>query len=114
MIFVIPLIVLGIFNSYFLVRNYYVLKFRLYIIGLCYKKGVESISAGYDVKNGFWALDIVSGDRMLFSFKRLKLENYYTKEQVWKLTHSFFDIDINMKKIPVVSKRRKMFNFSEN
>lgn len=83
---VILLSILWVACGYALVRNYYVGKFRHKIINLCYEHNLRRIddSLFYDSAFG-WFYDKVSYNKMLYSFKPLVLEYWWTKEEIDRL-----------------------------
>jgi len=84
------LLVLGIFTNLFIVRTQKVYQFRNYITDLCYSKsikdldnlGVNNYESAYE---WFYHKKVPSYDEMLFSFKPLKLENWFDKEDIERL-----------------------------
>lgn len=70
---------------YFLIRNYKVFKFRWYIADLIYFRACDMINDGasYEDASCLWnMLQDISYDEMLFSFKPLKTECWFTKEEL--------------------------------
>lgn len=74
--------------GYFFVRNFYVMKFGSKIIDLCYKHNLRRIDKtwGGDYESAYdWFYHKYSYGKFLFSFKPLKLEYWYTKEEIDRL-----------------------------
>lgn len=74
--------------GYVLARNYYVGKFRSKVINLCYKHNLRRIdeTMGGNYESAYdWFFHKYSYEEMLFSFKLLKLEYWYTKEEIERL-----------------------------
>ncbi len=71
---------------YLMVRNHLVGRFRLKLIHIC---SIWSANCGSYIRSDwafYWFFDeIASHEKMLFSFKRLKLTNWCTQEQLDKL-----------------------------
>lgn len=70
---------------YFLIRNYKVFKFRWYIADLIYFRACDMINDGASYRDifGLWdMLDDISYDKMLYSFKPLKMEYWFTEEEL--------------------------------
>lgn len=73
---------------YFLIRNYKVFKFRMYIANLIYSRACDKINDGtsYEDASCLWnMLQDISYDEMLFSFKPLKMECWFTDEELKSL-----------------------------
>lgn len=84
------LILLLILCGYFLIRNNKVLKFRLYLCNLCSEYEYKRINKGIfnaEYTAFEWFLDKYSYDKMLFSFYPLKLEYWYTEEEIKKINN---------------------------
>lgn len=72
--------------GYVLVRNFQVGKFRNKIINLCYEHNLRRIGESLCYDSAFtWFYDKVSYEKMLYSFKPLELEYWWSKEDVDKL-----------------------------
>lgn len=69
---------------YLLIRNNKVYEFRNYLIDLACKYNCNEIAKGnLDYISAYeWFVDKYTYDKMLFSFKPLKLESWYTKEEI--------------------------------
>lgn len=73
---------------YFLIRNYKVFNFRMYIADLIYSKGCDMINDGASHRDIFYLwdmLDDISHEEMLYSFKPLKMECWFTDEELKSL-----------------------------
>lgn len=72
---------------YFLIRNNKVLEFSYEIIELCHQYNLRRINEDvFEYESAYrWFLDKYSYDQLLYSFMPLKLENWYTKEEIDKL-----------------------------
>lgn len=71
--------------AYILIRNNKVCKFRNYIANLIYFKGCDMINDGASLKDvsPLWdMLNDISYDEMLYSFKPLKMECWFTEEEL--------------------------------
>lgn len=75
-----------IFSMYVLIRNNKVHKFRTHLINLIYKDGA----------NNFWEkielLDKYTYENMLYSFKPLKMEYWFTDDELKLLGYEREDI----------------------
>lgn len=76
-------LLIAIYSLYLLYRTDNVCKFRRYVIELCFKAQVRSVN------NGIFNLEQYdsiyykhSYNDMLYSFKPLKLEYWFTKEEI--------------------------------
>lgn len=80
-------IFLIIFCIYLLFRSHKVLKFRHFLIDLAYKYAYEEIIKGnFNYKTVYEQFVYkYTYANMLFSFKPLKLESWYTKEEIEKI-----------------------------
>ena len=70
---------------YVLIRNNKVCKFRIYIADLIYSKGCDMINNGAshsDIVELWDMLNDISYDEMLYSFKPLKIEYWFTEEEL--------------------------------
>lgn len=66
-------------------RKHKVVKFRIHLINLCYQKD----NINNSLKPNLWTdleKKIPSQDKMIFSFKKLTLENWLTLEDIKKIT----------------------------
>lgn len=75
----------AISSMYILIRNKKVCKFRVYIADLIYSKLCNMIADGayYQDISYLWdMLKDISYDEMLFSFKPLKMECWFTEEEL--------------------------------
>lgn len=85
------LILILIYSFYCLHRIYEVYKFRNKIIDLCYEYNRRHIISDYfeqfhTGKSAYdWFLHKYSSEDMVFSFKKLKLESWYTEKEINKL-----------------------------
>lgn len=70
---------------YFLIKNNFVYSFRLYVLNLSYNLNVKKIKKGLYQKNHDYYNKLPPYESMLFSFKRLKLESYFTQEEIKEL-----------------------------
>lgn len=61
----------------FLVRNHLTYKFRMEILDLVHKKATEDIYEDREWKWRYETLDEVSYEKILFSLKDFKVENYW-------------------------------------
>lgn len=80
---------------YFLIRNNEVCKFRQYIIDLIYSKGCDMINNGashQDVSPLWDILKNISYDEMLYSLKPLKMECWFTDDELKLLGYEREDI----------------------
>lgn len=77
------LIALWILCGYVLARNFQVGKFRSKVINLCYEHNLRHILS--DDSAYVWFYDKVSYNKMLYSFKPLELESWWTKEEIERL-----------------------------
>lgn len=77
------LIALWILCGYVFVRNYYVGKFRCKVINLCHEHNLRHLLS--DDSAFGWFYDKVSYNKMLYSFKPLELEYWWTKEEIERL-----------------------------
>lgn len=80
---------------YFLIRNNKVYKFRGYIADLIYYRACDMIDDGASHKDTFclWnMLDNISYEEMLYSFKPLKMECWFTDEELKSLGYEREDI----------------------
>lgn len=77
------LIALWIMCGYIFARNFQVGKFRSKIINLCYEHNLRHILSNDSAY--VWFYDKVSYNKMLYSFKPLKLEYWWTKEEIERL-----------------------------
>ena len=71
------------------IRNVKVYKFRRYIAGLIYLKALNMLNNNIPIEEIDHLWDIinnVSYNKMLFSFKPLKLEYWFTNEEIEKIT----------------------------
>lgn len=82
-IMIILFTILLIYTSY-IKRNYEVHKFRFYLIDLCSNYAVKKIANSEDWNYDKF-LNKYSHKKMLYSFKPLKLENWFTKEEIDEL-----------------------------
>ncbi len=86
---------------YFLIRNEQVYRFNLMVIKKCYNYNINKLDETYSketlkeedfdelVKNDAWKVfhdKLPSYGRMIFDFKILRLESYFTKEEIKELT----------------------------
>lgn len=69
--------------GYVLARNFQVAKFRNKVVDLCYEYNLRHLSS--DDSAYVWFYGKVSPNKMLYSFKPLELEHWYTKEEIEKL-----------------------------
>lgn len=74
-----------VLSCYRLYRNDKVYKFRCEIIDLEFERHLEAIRQGLFFKH-LHLVDKHSYDDMLYSFKPLKLENWFTEEEIKYLT----------------------------
>ena len=85
-IFVICMSVISWVLVYLMIRNNLVGRFRLKLIDIAHTWSVNCGSHKQSDWAFYWFLDqIASHEKMLFSFKRLKLKNWCTQEQLDKL-----------------------------
>lgn len=80
---------------YFLIRNKKVCKFRMYIADLIYFRACDMINDGVSYQNASYLwdmLDYISYDEMLYSFKPLKMECWFTDEELKLLGYEREDI----------------------
>ena len=87
-VFNVSLYVLLALAVYIFVRNFFVVKFTRKIIDLCFKHNRRRIEEtfGGDYESAYkWFFSKYSYEKFLFSFKPLKLEYWYTKEEIEKL-----------------------------
>lgn len=73
----------------YFIRNVKVYKFRKYISFLVYLKSMAMINNNISMKEIDHLWDIinnVSYNKMLYSYKPLKLEYWFTKEEIEKIT----------------------------
>ena len=88
--------IIGFWGSIFiLIRNHKVCKFRIYIANLIYFKGCDMINNGashQDVSPLWDILENISYDKMLFSFKPLKMECWFTDNELKLLGYEREDI----------------------
>lgn len=77
------LIVLWIMCGYILARTFLVGKFRHKVINLCYEYNLRNLLS--DDSAFDWFYDKVSYNKMLYSFKPLELEYWWTKEEIERL-----------------------------
>ena len=74
-----------IISMYVLIRNNKVCKFRMYIADLIYSRACDMINDGvsYQDISYLWnMLNDISYDEMLFSFKPLKMECWFTDDEL--------------------------------
>ena len=79
------IIILLVFLLYFIIRNDNVLRFRLNICQLCSEyeqRKIENGTFNPDNLSFNWFLDKYSYGRMVLSFRPLKLEYWYTDEEI--------------------------------
>ena len=84
-IFLTMLIIAFLGCVYILIRNNKVCKFRNYIANLIYSKGCDMMNNGasYQDVSPLWdILTNISYDKMLYSFKPLKMEYWFTEEEL--------------------------------
>lgn len=78
--------IIGFITSiYFFIRNNKVHKFRIYIVDLIHSRACVMIDDGAshrDIFNLWDMLDGISYEEMLFSFKPLKMEYWFTEEEL--------------------------------
>lgn len=70
---------------YILIRNHKVYKFRIYITDLIYSKACDMINDGASYKDTscLWnMIKDISYDEMLYSFKPLKMEYWFTDDEL--------------------------------
>ena len=81
---IILLVLLLICGFWFLHRNNRTYIFYCYIIDLSYRYNIRRINENnLEYKDAFkWFVDKYTYDNILFSFKPLKLEYWYTKEEL--------------------------------
>ena len=87
-VFNVSLYVLLALAVYIFVRNFFVVKFTRKIIDLCsnHNRRRKEESFGGDYESAYkWFFSKYSYEKFLFSFKPLKLEYWYTKEEIEKL-----------------------------
>jgi len=65
-------------------RKHKVVEFRIYLINLCYQKDKMNNSLNPNLWNDLQK-KIPSQDKMIFSFKKLTLENWLTPEDIKKI-----------------------------
>lgn len=66
-------------------RNIKVLKFRLNLNHLCYEYSIKNLNQGGQIGwKKFWS-KLPSYNKMVFSFKKIRLETYFTKEEIDEL-----------------------------
>ena len=76
-------VLITVLSLYFLYRIDKVYKFRRYIIELCFKAQVRSVNNGIFNLEQYDAIYYKhSYNDMLYSFKPLKLEYWFTKEEI--------------------------------
>lgn len=76
-------LLIAIYSLYLLYRTDNVCKFRRYIIELCFKAQVRSVNNGIFNLEQYDAIYYKhSYNDMLYSFKSLKLEKWFTKEEI--------------------------------
>lgn len=89
-IFLLTLIIIQLYIIYIcFIRNIKVYKFRRYIAGLIYLKSLNMLNNNIPMEEIDHLWDIinnVSYNEMLYSFKPLKLEYWFTKEEIEKIT----------------------------
>ena len=87
---------IGLISSmYLLIRNKKVCEFRVYIVDLIYSKLCNMIAdeASYQDNSYLWdMLKDISYEEMLFSFKPLKMECWFTEEELKLLGYEREDI----------------------
>ena len=79
------LIIMFLGLTYILIRNHKVFKFRIYITDLICSKLCDMITDGTSYKDAscLWnMLKDISYDEMLYSFKPLKMECWFTEEEL--------------------------------
>ena len=74
--------ILILFATYFLIRNVEVCNFRNKVNDLVYRYGIRELDAHAYIK--YYSL-LPHYDKMLYSFKKLRLESYFTEQQISKL-----------------------------
>lgn len=77
-----------IISMYFLIRNNKVCKFRIYIADLVYSRACNMIDNGASHRDIFYLWDMIndiSYEKMLFSFKPLKMECWFTDDELKSL-----------------------------
>lgn len=80
------LYVLLVLNGYVFVRNFYVNKFCQKVINLCYEHNHRRIDESLNYGSAYdWFYDKHSYFKLLLSFKPLKLEYWWTKEEIERL-----------------------------
>lgn len=73
-------------SGYTLARNHFVWKFRGKIIDLCHEHNIRKLKEGLDYESAYeWFYDKHSYYKMVFSFKPLELEYWWTKEEIERL-----------------------------
>lgn len=80
---------------YFIIRNNKVRKFRLYIVDLIHSRACDMIDDGaslQDISYLWNMLDDISYEEMLFSFKPLKMECWFTDDELKSLGYEREDI----------------------
>ena len=84
-----------IISMYVLIRNNKVCKFRMYIADLIYSRACDMINDGayHGDIFGLWdMLDDISYEEMLYSFKPLKMECWFTDDELKSLGYERKDI----------------------
>jgi hypothetical protein len=84
-----------IISMYVLIRNNKVFKFRVYIADLIYSRAYDMINDGASHRDvfGLWdMLDDISYEEMLYSFKPLKMECWFTDDELKSLGYERKDI----------------------
>lgn len=83
---ILTIAIIGFLGSIFiLIRNHKVYKFRTYIADLIYSRGCDMIDDGvsYQDVSPLWdILNNISYEEMLFSLKPLKMECWFTDDEL--------------------------------
>lgn len=84
-----------IISMYVLIRNNEVCKFRVYIANLIYFRACDMINDGASHRDVLYLWDMlndISYDEMLYSFKPLKMECWFTDDELKLLGYERKDI----------------------